>query len=76
MSDSCEQALATTLTSKRHFGLNGGITLNPYIRADRSNTNVVKLFELLDKSDTSKQVCYYQPGVGTCPSSAFAPSRY
>ena len=29
------------------------------------NTNVVRLFELLDLSDSSRQIAYYDPGVGT-----------
>ncbi|KDQ20917.1 hypothetical protein BOTBODRAFT_26928 [Botryobasidium botryosum FD-172 SS1] len=29
------------------------------------NTNVVKFFELLKKNDKSKQMVYYQPGIGT-----------
>lgn len=29
------------------------------------NTNVVRLFEVLDLSDPSRQVAYYDPGVGT-----------
>jgi len=31
----------------------------------KGNTNVVRLFELLDLSDPSKQIAYYDPGVGT-----------
>jgi uncharacterized protein (DUF2235 family) len=29
------------------------------------NTNVVKLFGLLEKDDQARQLCYYQSGVGT-----------
>jgi uncharacterized protein (DUF2235 family) len=29
------------------------------------NTNVVRLFNLLDLSDAARQVAYYDPGVGT-----------
>ena len=29
------------------------------------NTNVVRLFSVLDKDRTDKQLCYYQPGIGT-----------
>jgi hypothetical protein len=32
---------------------------------DDDNTNVVKFFSLLEKDDFHKQLCYYQPGVGT-----------
>ncbi|CCE62073.1 hypothetical protein TPHA_0B04010 [Tetrapisispora phaffii CBS 4417] len=28
-------------------------------------TNVLKIYQMLDTSDKSKQVCYYQPGIGT-----------
>jgi hypothetical protein len=31
----------------------------------RGNTNVVLLYELLDHSDPTKQIAYYDPGVGT-----------
>lgn len=31
----------------------------------RGSTNVVRIFEMLDLSDPSKQVAYYDPGVGT-----------
>jgi uncharacterized protein (DUF2235 family) len=34
------------------------------------NTNVVRLFDLLDLSDPGKQVAYYDPGVGTFSSPA------
>jgi uncharacterized protein (DUF2235 family) len=27
-------------------------------------TNLLKLFRLLDKDDSSSQICYYQPGIG------------
>ena len=30
----------------------------------KKNTNVVKLFEILDK-DTNRQIAFYDPGVGT-----------
>ncbi len=33
------------------------------------NTNVVRVFEFLDKSDRSAQVAFYDPGVGTIASS-------
>ncbi|KIO32131.1 hypothetical protein M407DRAFT_18941 [Tulasnella calospora MUT 4182] len=29
------------------------------------NTNVIRLFQGLDKMKTDKQLCYYQPGIGT-----------
>ncbi|KAG8955026.1 hypothetical protein FRC03_011311 [Tulasnella sp. 419] len=32
---------------------------------DATNTNVIKVFSMLDKSDTSQQVVYYQTGIGT-----------
>lgn len=28
------------------------------------NTNVIRLFEGLDKNKTDRQICYYQPGIG------------
>jgi uncharacterized protein (DUF2235 family) len=31
----------------------------------KGNTNVVRLYEMLDLTDPSKQVAYYDPGVGT-----------
>jgi uncharacterized protein (DUF2235 family) len=31
----------------------------------KGNTNVVRLFEMLDLSDPTKQIAYYDPGVGT-----------
>ena len=34
------------------------------LRVDR-NTNVLRLFDMLDYSDASRQVAYYDPGVGT-----------
>lgn len=37
-------------------------TTNQY---DSDNTNVVKLFSLLQKDNMDEQLCYYQPGVGT-----------
>ena len=30
-----------------------------------ASTNVVRLYEMLDLSDPSKQIAYYDPGVGT-----------
>lgn len=42
---------------------------NNKIRA-AANTNVVRLFELLDLQDPTKQVAYYDPGVGTFSSPA------
>jgi len=35
-----------------------------------ANTNVVRLFEMLDLSDADRQVAYYDPGVGTFSSPA------
>ncbi|KAK0187751.1 hypothetical protein F5146DRAFT_934699 [Armillaria mellea] len=32
---------------------------------EKDNTNVVKLFSLLKKDDSSQQLCYYQAGIGT-----------
>ncbi|KAF8579385.1 hypothetical protein K439DRAFT_1278554, partial [Ramaria rubella] len=32
---------------------------------DADNSNIVALFSLLKKDDTTKQLCYYQAGVGT-----------
>jgi uncharacterized protein (DUF2235 family) len=29
------------------------------------NTNIIRLFSALDKKKTDKQLCYYQPGIGT-----------
>jgi uncharacterized protein (DUF2235 family) len=37
---------------------------NNQLRA-AGNTNVVRLFNLLELKDPSKQVAYYDPGVGT-----------
>lgn len=37
-------------------------TNNKY--ADRDDTNVIKLFQMLDR-DPARQLCYYQPGIGT-----------
>jgi uncharacterized protein (DUF2235 family) len=37
---------------------------------EAANTNVVRLFDMLDLSDVSKQVAYYDPGVGTFSSPA------
>lgn len=34
------------------------------------NTNVVRMFDMLDLSDPSRQVAYYDPGVGTFSSAA------
>jgi uncharacterized protein (DUF2235 family) len=31
----------------------------------KGNTNVVRLYEMLDLTDPSKQIAYYDPGVGT-----------
>jgi uncharacterized protein (DUF2235 family) len=31
----------------------------------RGSTNVVRMFEMLDLSDTARQIAYYDPGVGT-----------
>ncbi|KAK0468959.1 hypothetical protein IW261DRAFT_1573269 [Armillaria novae-zelandiae] len=31
---------------------------------EKDNTNVVKLFSLLKKDDSSQQLCYYQAGIG------------
>lgn len=28
------------------------------------NTNIVRLFSALDKTDMDRQMCYYQPGIG------------
>src|SRR3954447_23799434 len=42
---------------------------NNKIRA-AANTNVVRLFDLLDLRDPSVQVAYYDPGVGTFSSPA------
>ncbi|KAG8856463.1 hypothetical protein FRB96_006429 [Tulasnella sp. 330] len=32
---------------------------------DDENTNIVRLFSALDKTRPDKQLCYYQPGIGT-----------
>jgi hypothetical protein len=40
---------------------NNAGTLNDFPQ----NTNVVKLFALLDKDDQRRQLCYYQAGIGT-----------
>jgi uncharacterized protein (DUF2235 family) len=42
---------------------------NNKIRA-AANTNVVRMFDLLDLRDPSRQVAYYDPGVGTFSSPA------
>jgi uncharacterized protein (DUF2235 family) len=42
---------------------------NNKVRA-AANTNVVRMFDLLNLSDPAKQVAYYQPGVGTFSSAA------
>ncbi|MGW0821311.1 DUF2235 domain-containing protein [Streptomyces sp. NPDC002845] len=44
----------------------------------KGNTNVVRLFEMLDLSDPSRQIAYYDPGVGTFSAAgAWTPvSRY
>ncbi|CAE7144134.1 unnamed protein product [Rhizoctonia solani] len=39
---------------------------------NRQNTNVVKMFELLKKDDPERQMVYYQTGVGTYTSLAWA----
>jgi uncharacterized protein (DUF2235 family) len=39
------------------------------LRAKR-NTNVVLLYELLDLSDATRQIAFYDPGVGTFSSGA------
>lgn len=36
----------------------------------KGNTNVLRLFEMLDLSDPSRQIAYYDPGVGTFSSRA------
>ncbi|KIO32128.1 hypothetical protein M407DRAFT_18938 [Tulasnella calospora MUT 4182] len=33
--------------------------------SNNGNTNVIRLFQGLDKMKTDKQLCYYQPGMGT-----------
>ncbi|KIO32129.1 hypothetical protein M407DRAFT_18939 [Tulasnella calospora MUT 4182] len=33
--------------------------------SNNGNTNVIRLFQSLDKMKTDKQLCYYQPGMGT-----------
>ncbi|KIO29821.1 hypothetical protein M407DRAFT_226348 [Tulasnella calospora MUT 4182] len=40
------------------------------------NTNVVRLFNALEKHKTGKQMCYYQPGIGTylAPTAGWSPS--
>ncbi|KIO16383.1 hypothetical protein M407DRAFT_232519 [Tulasnella calospora MUT 4182] len=39
------------------------------------NTNVVRLFNALEKHKTRKQMCYYQPGIGTylAPTAGWSP---
>ncbi|QRV86492.1 choline transport protein [Ceratobasidium sp. AG-Ba] len=47
-------------------------TTNVY---DDHNTNIVKLFTLLEKDNRDKQMVYYQPGVGTyAPPGIFMPA--
>ncbi|KAG9016007.1 hypothetical protein FRB90_003866 [Tulasnella sp. 427] len=40
------------------------------------NTNVVRLFSALEKNEMDKQMCYYQPGIGTyvAPNSVWSPT--
>ncbi|KAG8926343.1 hypothetical protein FRC00_003011 [Tulasnella sp. 408] len=40
------------------------------------NTNVVRLFNALEKHKTGKQMCYYQPGIGTylAPTAGWSPA--
>lgn len=33
----------------------------------RENSNVVKLFQILDRTDLNRQIAFYDPGVGTLP---------
>ncbi|KAG8900190.1 hypothetical protein FRB99_006190 [Tulasnella sp. 403] len=42
---------------------------------DDENTNVVRIFSALEKQRTDKQLCYYQPGIGTYnpPNSMWSP---
>ncbi|KAG9023382.1 hypothetical protein FRB95_013185 [Tulasnella sp. JGI-2019a] len=44
---------------------------------DDENTNIVRLFSALDKTRTDKQICYYQPGIGTyvTTTSSWSPLR-
>lgn len=39
-------------------------------KLESSNTNVVRLFDVLDRSDSQRQICCYDPGVGTLPDPA------
>ena len=43
---------------------------NNQVRAGGHNTNVVRLFDMLDLRDPNRQVGYYDPGVGTFSSPA------
>ncbi|KAG8968004.1 hypothetical protein FRC05_001714, partial [Tulasnella sp. 425] len=40
------------------------------------NTNVVRIFSALEKNDMDRQMCYYQPGIGTyvAPNSVWSPT--
>ncbi|KAG8926342.1 hypothetical protein FRC00_003010, partial [Tulasnella sp. 408] len=40
------------------------------------NTNVVRLFNALEKHKTGRQMCYYQPGIGTylAPTAGWSPA--
>src|SRR3712207_1986787 len=48
------------------------------LKAKDANTNVVKLYDLLDLDDPAKQVAYYDPGVGTfsSPGAWSPPARF
>lgn len=43
---------------------------------DSDNSNVVQLVSMLRKDDTSKQLVYYQAGIGTYGESSFPPLAY
>ncbi|KAG9041001.1 hypothetical protein FS837_012854 [Tulasnella sp. UAMH 9824] len=41
-----------------------------------TNTNVIRLFSLLQRGEPWKQVVYYQPGIGTWMRTSVAPPKY
>src|SRR4051794_13550799 len=68
--------LPSPLSTERGGGI--GVVKNVVVCLDgtgnqikaAANTNVIRLFELLDLRDPEKQVAYYDPGVGTFASPA------
>ncbi|KAG8870724.1 hypothetical protein FRB97_009426, partial [Tulasnella sp. 331] len=62
-----KQRTTSTLRSPRTLILCFDGTGNSF---DDDNTNIVRLFSALDKRRPDKQLCYYQPGIGTYLTSA------